>query len=69
MTETIIGLYKAELIHRWGHGTSKGSVELATPEWVAWFNHHKLMAPPGYVPPAELKASYHRNLKQQTVGV
>ena len=35
-------------------------VELATLEWVAWFNHHRLMEPLGYIPPAEFEANYHR---------
>jgi transposase InsO family protein len=36
-------------------------VELATLEWVAWFNHHRLMGPLGHVPPAEFEANYHRH--------
>jgi len=28
-----------------------------TPEWVAWFNHHRLMEPLGYIPPAEAEAN------------
>ncbi|WP_121308166.1 IS3 family transposase [Paraburkholderia sp. BL17N1] len=44
LAETINGLYKAELIHRRTWKTRE-SVELATLEWVAWFNHHRLMEP------------------------
>lgn len=36
--ETINGLYKAELIHRRTTWKTRESVELATLEWVAWFN-------------------------------
>jgi putative transposase len=60
LAETINGLYKAEVIHRRGPWQTKQAVELATLEWVAWFNHHRLMAPLGYVPPAEFEANYHR---------
>jgi transposase InsO family protein len=55
-------LYKAELIHRRAPWRTKESVELATLEWVAWFNHHRLMEPLGYVPPAEFEANYYRCL-------
>jgi putative transposase len=34
-----------------------------TVEWVAWFNHHRLMEPRGYIPPAEAEANYYRQLK------
>ena len=57
---TINGVYKAEVIHRRGPWKTKQAVELATLEWVAWFNHHRLMGPLGYVPPAEFEAHYHR---------
>ena len=33
-------------------------MELATLEWVAWFNHHRLLEPIGYIPPAEAEANY-----------
>jgi len=39
---------------------TKQAVELATLEWVAWFNHHRLMGPLGHIPPAEFDANYHR---------
>ena len=61
LAETINGLYKAEVIHRRGPWKTKQAVELATLEWVAWFNHHRLMAPLGYLPPAEFEANYHRH--------
>jgi putative transposase len=40
-------------------------VELATLEWVAWFNHHRLLEPIGYIPPAEAEANYYRQLTGQ----
>ncbi len=42
LAETINGLYKAELIHRRGAWKTKESVELATLEWVSWFNQSAL---------------------------
>ena len=58
MAETINGLYKAEVIHRRGPWKTKEAVELATLAWVAWFNHHRLLEPIGYIPPAEAEANY-----------
>jgi putative transposase len=66
LAETINGLYKAELIHRRAPWKTKESVELATLEWVSWFNHHRLLAPIGYVPPAEAEANYYRQLAEQS---
>jgi putative transposase len=60
LAETINGLYKAELIHRRAPWKTRESVELATLEWVAWFNHHRLMEPLGYIPPAEAESNYYR---------
>ncbi len=65
LAETINGLYKAELIHRRGPWKTMESVELATLEWVSWFNHQRLMEPLGYIPPAEIEASYYRQLDSQ----
>ena len=69
LAETINGLYKAEVIHRRGPWKTKQAVELATLEWVAWFNHHRLMEPLGYVPPAEFEANYHRQRAGQAATV
>ena len=65
LAETINGLYKAELIHRRAPWKTKESVELATLEWVSWFNHHRLLEPIGYIPPAEAEANYYRHLANQ----
>jgi putative transposase len=63
LAETINGLYKAELIHRRAPWKTKQAVEVATLEWVAWFNHHRLMEPLGYIPPAEAEANYYKELR------
>jgi transposase InsO family protein len=57
LAETINGLYKAELIHRRAPWKKREAVELATLEWVSWFNHHRLLEPLGYIPPAEAAAN------------
>jgi putative transposase len=64
LAETINGLYKAEVIHRRSWPTRE-SVELATLEWVSWFNHHRLLGSIGYIPPAEAEANYYRQLASQ----
>ncbi len=60
LAETIIGLYKAEVIHRRGPWWRLDSVEYVTLEWVDWFNHRRLLEPIGNVPPAELEQAYYR---------
>jgi putative transposase len=64
LAETINGLYKAELIHHRRPWKTRESVELATLEWVSWFNHQRLMGPLGYIPPAEAEANYYRQLNR-----
>ena len=65
LAETINGLYKAELIHRRAPWKTRETVGLATLEWVAWFNHVRLLEPIGYIPPAEAEANYYRQLAEQ----
>ena len=65
LAETINGLYKAELVHRRAPWKTKEAVELATLEWVSWFNNHRLLEPIGYIPPAEAEANYYRQLASQ----
>jgi putative transposase len=60
LAETIIGLYKTELIRRRGPWKGIDDLEYATLEWVDWFNHRRLLEPIGYVPPAEFEAAYQR---------
>lgn len=69
LAETINGLYKAELIHRRAPWKTKEAVELATLEWVSWFNSKRLLEPIGYIPPAEAEANYYRQLASQATAV
>ena len=59
LAETVIGLFKAELVHRRGPWRSFEAVEFATLEWVAWFNTRRLLEPIGNIPPAEAEARYY----------
>lgn len=61
LAETIIGLYKAEVIHHEAPWLTIMDVEIATLEWVHWFNHQRLFEPIGHIPPADFEnAYYHR---------
>ncbi len=59
LAETINGLYKAELIHRKAPWRGLSDVELATLEWVDWFNKRRIHQAIGYIPPAEAEARYY----------
>lgn len=60
LAETVIGLYKTEVIRHAGPWRHLEEVEYATLEWVAWYNTQRLLEPLGYVPPAEYEEQYHR---------
>jgi putative transposase len=66
LAESINGLYKAELIHRRAPWKTRESVELATLQWVHWFNHHRLLEPIGYIPPAEAEVRYYRQFAERS---
>jgi putative transposase len=63
LAETVIGLFKTEVIHRRGPWRSFESVEFATLEWVDWFNNRRLLEPIGNIPPAEAEAAYYAQLE------
>jgi len=67
LAETINGLYKAELIHRRAPWKTRDAVELATLNWVHWFNHDRLMESLGYIPPAEAEAKFHQLSASQSL--
>ena len=60
LAETIIGLYKTEVIHHRGPWKGREAVEYATLEWVDWFNNRRLLEPIGNIPPAEREKEYYR---------
>jgi hypothetical protein len=57
----------AELIHRRAPRKTREAVELATPGWVSWLNHHRLLEPIGSIPPAEAEANYHRQITERAI--
>lgn len=61
MAESVIGLFKTEVIRKQGPWRNLEAVEFATLEWVDWFNNQRLLEPIGYLPPAELEALYYRD--------
>ena len=63
LAETVIGLFKTEVIHRRGPWRSFEAVEFATLEWVDWFNNRRLLEPIGNIPPAEAEAAYYAKLE------
>ena len=62
LAETINGSYNAP----WN---IRETVELATLEWVCWFNHHRLLEPIGHIPPAEAEMNYYRQLSSHAISV
>ena len=68
LAESVIGLFKAEVIHRRGPWRSFAAVEFATLEWVDWFNHRRLLEPIGNMPPAEAEARYYATLEEPAMA-
>ena len=71
LAESVIGLYKTEVIRRRGPWRHLEAVEFATLEWVEWFNNRRLLAPIGNVPPTECEQQYYLAQKApvMTAGV
>ena len=68
LAESVIGLFKTEVIRRRGPWRSLEDVEFATLEWVAWFNTRRLLEPIGHVPPAEHEETYYHR-QQASAGL
>jgi len=60
LAESVNALYKAELIRRQRSWRSVEEVELATADWVDWWNERRLHGACGDIPPAEFEAAYAR---------
>jgi putative transposase len=67
LAETVIGLYKTDVIRRRGPWRNIEAVEFATLEWVDWFNNRRILGPLGYVSPAEHEEDYYRRQSQMMV--
>ena len=59
LAETVIGLFKTEVIRRRGPWRGLEGVEFATLEWVDWFNNRRFLEPIGNIPPAEAEEQYY----------
>lgn len=66
LAESVIGLFKTEVMKRRAPWRTVDEVELATARWVEWWNHRRLLEPIGDVPPAECEAAYYA---KQTASV
>ena len=60
LAESVIGLFKTELIKPRGPWRTADQVELATLDYVDWYNHRRLFETCGDIPPAELETAYYR---------
>ena len=63
--ETIIPLFKTEVIHRCGPWSGFDNVEYATLKWTDWFNNRRLLEPIGNIPPTEAEANYYAALETE----
>ena len=64
LAETVIGLFKTEVIHWRGPWRSLEAVEFATLQWVDWFNNRRLLEPIGNIPPAEAEARFYAQSRE-----
>ncbi len=68
LAESVLGLYKTELIYNKGPWEGLDDVEFGSLEWVDWWNNRRLLEPIGMIPPAEAEALYYsqRELVDET---
>jgi transposase InsO family protein len=69
LAETVIGLYKTEVIHKDAPWKGVDDVEFATLDWVAWFNDQRLFGPIGDIPPTEFERAFYAQQQTEPVGV
>ena len=70
LAESVVGLYKTELIHKRAPWKDLDHLEYATLEYVDWFNHRRLLEPIGDIRPTEKEANYHQeHTPAQVAGV
>ena len=68
LAESVIGLFKTEVIRRRGPWRGLEAVEFATLEWVDWFNNRRLLEPIGNIPPAEAEARYYAETREPAIA-
>ena len=60
LAESVIGLYKTEVIRKQEPWKGLDVVEFATLDWVCWYNDKRLLEPIGDIPPAEFEQMYYQ---------
>ena len=60
LAESVIGLFKTELINPNRPWKTVEQVEIATLRYVDWFNTQRLYEENGDIPPVELEQAYYR---------
>ena len=68
LAESVIGLYKTELVRPKGPWRGLDDLEYAKLSWVDWYNHRRLFSTIGYVPPAEYEATLDRETVPADAG-
>jgi putative transposase len=68
LAESVIGLYKTEVIHCRSPWRHFDDVEYATLDWVDWFNNRRLLEPIGNLPRAEFESMYYRQLDESAAA-
>jgi putative transposase len=68
LAESFIGLFKTELVRNRGPFRGLDDLELATMEWVDWFNHRRLHGEIGMIPPAELEEGFAADQRHGPCG-
>jgi len=63
LAESVIGLYKIEVIYRLGPWRNCEHVEFETLGWVDWFNNRRLLEPIDNIPPVEFEEIYYQSQK------
>jgi transposase InsO family protein len=69
LAESVIGLYKTEVIYRLGPWRSREHVKFETLDWVDWFDNRRLLEPIGHIPPAEFEKIYYYNKDQKNPAI
>ncbi len=68
LAESTIGLFKTELIGPHRPWRSLDEVELATLEWIDWYNHRRLHSALGHLPPTEHEHNHYRERQPEPAG-
>ena len=69
LAESVIGLFKTEVIRSRGPWHGFKDVEHSTLEWIVWFNTQRLMEPLSILPPAKYEEQFHHAQAAQTVAL